>query len=82
MSQDEFTKLFLCVQKCVDRLDEIERKMVAKSDLEPIYGLIDSHVRRMEDLDIDQTFLKHQLGRHERWHKQTADRIGVQLAHD
>ena len=82
MSQDECTKLFLYVQKCVERLEAIERKMVVKSNMVLIYGLIDSHIKRMETLGIEQTSLKHQLARHERWHQRAADRIQINLAYD
>ena len=62
--------------------DEIERRLDQKADkagLDRIYVTLDAILKNQEIERDERAAIMHQLDRHERWHHQTADKIGLKL---
>ena len=56
-----------------DRFDLVEER------LEGIETTVTAIYQRLEHAETDQAAMKSQLDRHDRWHHQAADKLGVQL---
>jgi len=76
MSKDEFTKLFVYMER---RFNELETKIDKKADAEPVYRALDSILKRLDNHDYELAAIKHQLQRHEGWFKQLAKNTGTEL---
>ncbi len=84
MSQDEFTKLFTYMQKefaeVNARLDELKTEF--KGDIDGIYTKLDDIAASIDEEDTERAAMIAQLDRHDRWHHEVADHIGLTLQHD
>lgn len=58
------------------RFDEIEKK------LDHIYSILDSHMKRIEDVVQENAARDHQQARMERWIFQLADQMNVKLKYE
>jgi hypothetical protein len=77
MSDDQFTKLFKYMERRFDEIGgRIDRLGHRLSSLE---GLIDTVVKRQEIDEHERAVIIHQLDRHDRWHHQAADKLGMKL---
>ena len=56
-----------------DRFDLVEER------LEGIESTVAASYLRLEHAEADQAAMKSQLDRHDRWHHQAADKLGLQL---
>ena len=68
-------------EKRVDkRFDAVgERFDLVEERLEGIESTVATIYQRLEHAEADQAATKSQLDRHDRWHHQTAGKLGVQL---
>ncbi len=77
MSDDQFTKLFQYVGK---RFDEVAKDMAGvRQDVRAVYDRLDEMAKEQETERQERVAILRQLERHERWHHQTADKIGLKL---
>lgn len=79
MSDDQFTKLFVYMQK---EFVKIHKKLDQKADkarVDAIYTMIDVCLKRLETNEHEQIFASHQVNRHEDWIKQLASNTKTRL---
>jgi hypothetical protein len=77
MSDDQFTKLFNYMNK---RFDEMSARFEATDQkIDKLYGLLDTVIKNQETEQQERAATNHQLARFERWHHQTADKLGLTL---
>lgn len=79
MSQDEFTKLFLYMQRIEAKLDKQIEKMATKDDINNILKRLDSIEKQLEISEDERLVMGHQLDRLSRWVQEVADKIGYKL---
>ena len=79
MSQDEFTKLFLYMQRIDAKLDKQIEKMATKDDINKILTRLDSIEKQLEISEDERLVMGHQLDRLNRWVQEVADKIGHKL---
>lgn len=79
MSQDEFTKLF---KYMAERFDKIDAELSKKADADETYRRFDSVMGELDDIKTEIGAQRVQLNRHEDWHRQVADHVGLRLTHD
>jgi hypothetical protein len=82
MSHDEYTKLFLYMEKRFDKLEAEMATKADKADVERLYGLLDSNAKRLETIETEHVMLTHQVDHHEHWHHQVADKVNVKLRYE
>jgi hypothetical protein len=82
MSQDEFTQLFRYMSERFDKIDAALDLKADKSDIDRIYGRLDDVVAELDDIKTEQAAQRKQLDRHERWHDEVADHVGLTLSHE
>jgi len=64
------------------RFDKIEAELAKKADrkdVDHIYSVLDSLLKKDEAYQQERLAILRQLERHERWHHQTAKHIDIQL---
>jgi len=81
--QDQGTKLYHYLDK---RFADVHTEMNdhfarVETRLDGIESTVDAIYKRLEDAEIEQTAIQSQLDRHDRWHHQAADKLGLQLDH-
>jgi hypothetical protein len=67
------------------RFDDLEHRLDQKADradLERIYDALDAILKNQEIEQDERAAVIHQLGRHERWHHQTAAKVGLRLDYE
>jgi hypothetical protein len=62
-----------------ERLDKLETELATRADGERIYRALDSIAKHLDTDDAERAAMNAQLDRHERWHHQTADKLGLKL---
>lgn len=62
------------------RFDHLEATKADKTDFQRIYNQLDGLIKRIDGDRIERTAMISQLNRHERWHQQTAEHLGLDLA--
>ena len=72
----DFEKLFMRMER---RFDELDQKKADKTDVQRIYDMIDGPVKRIDEDYNERIAMISQLNRHDRWHHQTADHLGLKL---
>ena len=73
---DQMLKLY---QHFDQRLDVLEANMNTKTDGERVYTALDGIAKRLDTDEQERAAMNHQLSRHERWHHQEADKLGMKL---
>jgi len=65
----------------VDKIDleELLKSKADKSDIDKVMNVLDELMGKFDDQRTEQIMIRHDLDRHERWHKQTAEKIGLKL---
>ncbi len=65
-----------------ERFDAVDARFdLVEERLEGIESTVAAIYQRLEHAEADQAAMKSQLDRHDRWHHQTAGKLGVQLDH-
>lgn len=78
MTQDEFSKLF---RYMTERFDKLDAELAKKADADEMYRQFDDVIAQLDDIKIEQGAQRIQLDRHERWHHETAEHVGLRLSH-
>jgi len=76
---DSIDERFAAMDERFDAMDE--RFDVVEERLEGIETTVNAIHQRLEHAEADQAAMKSQLDRHDRWHHQTAGKLGVRLDH-
>ena len=81
--QDQWTKLYHYLDKrFADVHTEIaELRMELTEKVDQANTALDSLAKASEADELERLAMNQQLDRHERWHHQTADKLGLQLDH-
>lgn len=79
MTHDEFSKLF---RYMTERFDRLDAEVAKKADADAMYRRFDDVMAQLDDIKIEQAAQRVQLDRHERWHHETAEHVGLRLSHD
>ena len=66
-------------EKVYDKFDEFDRKKADKSDIDMILSRLAQTNDKIDDMRADQIGLKRQVDKHEKWHLQTAAKVGLEL---
>ncbi|MFD3431239.1 hypothetical protein [Nocardia fluminea] len=83
MTEEEFTKQFTKLFAHMDkRFDAIENELAKKADADTMDQRFDQIMAALENLEVEQAAVNAQLDRHERWHHEVADHLGLKLQHD
>lgn len=61
------------------RFDNLEETKADKTDVNRIYDQVDGLIKRFDDEQVERTAIISQLNRHDRWHQQTADHLGLKF---
>jgi hypothetical protein len=61
------------------RFDRLEETKADKTDVNRIYDQLDGLIKRIDEDRTERMAIISQLNRHDRWHHQTADRLGLQF---
>lgn len=69
-------RMFTYMEKRFDRLEETKTD---KTDFNRLYDRLDGLIMRIDEDREERLAMTSQLNRHERWHHQTADRLGLEL---
>jgi len=82
----QWTKLYQYLDRRFDAIDGRfaamdERFDVVEEHLEGIESTVNAIHQRLEHAEADQAAMKSQLDRHDRWHHQTAGKLGLRLDH-
>lgn len=78
--QDELRKGQDELRKGQDELCKDVTKL--QQDVERIYNILDTHMKRIEDILQENAIRDHQQARMERWIFQLADKLDVKLQYD
>lgn len=82
MTQDEFSKLFRYMTERFDSIDAALELKADKAGVDGLYNRFDGVMAQLDDIKIGQAAHRVQLDRHERWHHETAEHVGLRLSHD
>ena len=65
-----------------ERFDAMDARFdLVEERLEGIETTVNAIYQRLEHVEADQAAMKSQLDRHDRWHHQTAGKLGLRLDH-
>jgi len=79
MSQDEFSRLF---KYMTERFDKLDAELAKKADADDMYRRFDDIVAGLDDITTEQAAQRVQLDRHDRWHYETAEHVGLTLSQE
>lgn len=79
MSHDEFTRLYAYMERRFQAIEERLDQTVTRDEFRTFVDAVDAFAKRMEIYDHERLALGHQVDRHEKWHHQTAQAIGLNL---
>lgn len=86
MAEGQFNKQFAKLYVYMDRrFDAIEAELAKKADkteIDGIYIKLDSIEGRLDTIETEFGAIHIQLDRHERWHRQVANHVGLELQCD
>lgn len=85
MTEEQFNEQFAKLYTHMDgRFDSLESGLSDKitTEIDGVHTKLDGIIGRLDDLTVEQAAIKSQLDRHERWHHQVADHVGLKLQHD
>lgn len=82
MSQDEFAKLYAYMTERFDKIDAALELKADKADVDGLYDRFDDVMAELDDIKTEQAAHRVQLDRHERWHHEVADHVGLTLGHE
>lgn len=78
----QFAKLYAHMDKRFDKIEAELEKKADKTEINGIYDKLDHIIGRLDEDDTERTAMTAQLDRHERWHHEVADQVGLTLQHD
>jgi len=94
MDDKQLTKHFDQLYKYLDerfdladqRIDDFEQRVDERFErvetrLSNVENTVDALYKRSETDEIERLAMSQQLDRHDRWHHQTADKLGLRLDH-
>ena len=61
------------------RFDALDTKIDAKADAQRVYHSLDTIADRVRTDEVERAAITQQLNRHEGWHHQEAERLGLTL---
>jgi predicted nucleic acid-binding Zn-ribbon protein len=77
MSDDQFTKLFKYIER---RFDELAHEVEdVRGQVSQVNGTVDGIAKQLDTDAAERAAITRQLDRHDRWHHQTADKLGLKL---
>jgi hypothetical protein len=80
MKDDQFNKLFKYMEK---RFDEMDKRFDAQDKkIDAIYNILDAHLKKIEDILIENAARDRQQERLEKWVFQIADKLDIKLKYD
>jgi hypothetical protein len=62
-----------------DKIDAALELKADKADVDGLYNRFDDVMAELEDITTEQAAQRVQLDRHERWHHEVADHVGLTL---
>jgi predicted nuclease with TOPRIM domain len=77
MSQDEFKKLFKYIQEFREEVKAENVELL--NSINQLTNTIDRFIKRLDDIETDNTARDAQIARIERWIEQIAQKTGVKL---
>ncbi|WP_157102207.1 hypothetical protein [Nocardia caishijiensis] len=85
MTEEGFAKQFEKLYAYMDRrFDSLEKE--SKQDIGSLRDEVrtgfDQIAARLDDDEVERAAITTQLDRHERWHHEVADHLGLKLQHD
>lgn len=83
MTEDQFEKQFAKLYVYMGRrFDAIETELAKKADRDEMYQRFDAIEGRLDTIETELGAITVQMDRHERWHHQVADHVGLELQYD
>jgi predicted nucleic acid-binding Zn-ribbon protein len=77
MSDDQFAKLFKYIER---RFDELAHEVEdVRGQVSQVNGTVDGIAKQLDTDAAERAAITRQLDRHDRWHHQTADKLGLKL---
>lgn len=76
MSEDEFTTLYIYMQK---EFTKIHEKLDKKAGKDRVYSALDYIIKQLDTHDQERLFANHQMERHKSWIKQLAANTKTKL---
>jgi hypothetical protein len=71
---------FDAIDKRFDAIDERLDQKADKSDIDLVLTRVNLISNKLDDYRAEQIGMQHQLDKHEKWHSQTAEKIGIKLS--
>lgn len=79
MSEDQFTKLFVYMEKKFDRVDTQLEQTATQSSLDGLINTIDQFVKRLDDNETEQVSRDAQFDRLLDWARKVSKQTGIPL---
>lgn len=77
MSEDQFTKLFVYMQKHFGVIETQLENMATKDDIRQVYSILDEHREILDRVELKLAAMSNQASDHETWIEKAAPRVGV-----
>lgn len=77
MSEDQFTKLFVYMQKHFGVIETQQENMATKDDIRQVYSILDEHREVLDRVELELAAMSHLTSDHETWIEKAAPRVGV-----
>ncbi len=77
---DQFTKLFKYTSKEFGKIHKRLDQTATKAELNTYANAVDAYMKRTETYHQEMDVLGHKVDRHEKWHEQTAKKVGIKLS--
>lgn len=79
MSEDQFTKLFVRMEKGFDEINKRFETVATKESVDRLTDTIDSFIARLENIEIEQTARDAQFNRIVTWAREVSAKTGIPL---
>lgn len=79
MSEDQFTKMFKCMQEQFDLVNKKLDEKASQKSLDRLTNTIDSFVKRLDDAEIEQVSRDAQFQRLLDWAREVSKKTGIPL---
>lgn len=82
MSDDQFMKLFNLLEKTREEMNARFEQTASKAQAEELISAVDGYAKQAETNYQELQALGSQVDRHERWHNEAAEKIGLKLSYE